>query len=205
MRKELLSAEIQARYSDGKLLLYATGEMPDTCVDKKLIRFEADDIDADPPVFSLVRQLPATGEVCGDKLTQWSDYDIFNLLNAPKKVLVRTTDGEKIVDVQQFVIGPAATANIRSTTQGSGGEVPFPFFTIGDGLGTIIDRYPAKRVMVKGYSTAFSLQEAIDDALSQLPPDMSPDLLHCYDVENISVAVGGIAGIKQLCVTLSGY
>lgn len=206
MRKELLSAEIYAHYSDGKLLLYATGAMPDTCVDKKYIRFEVDDINANPPVFSLFRQLPTTGLVCGDKITPWNYFDIFKLLKVPKNVLVRTKDGEKNIEIQQIVIGPAVKAGeIREKPQGTGGEVPFPFFTIMDDLGVSFGKYSAKRVAAKGYSQALSLQEAIDDALSRLPPDMMSDLLHSYEVENISIEVGGFIGIKRLCVTISGF
>lgn len=57
-----------------------------------------------------------------------------------------------------------------------------------------------------GYSNNWDLEEAINDAIANLPPDEHPfpDKLYHFTVESIGAEIGGIAGLHRLRISISG-
>lgn len=62
-----------------------------------------------------------------------------------------------------------------------------------------------QRVEATGYSDSFSLDEAIHDAISKLPPDDNdfPDKMLIVRVDSINAEIGGIANLDRMVVRIS--
>jgi hypothetical protein len=63
---------------------------------------------------------------------------------------------------------------------------------------------PSGKVSATGYSDAFSFEEAVRDAIAQLPKAQLPaDYLLNVTVDSIGAQIGGFAGLSRLKVTVS--
>ena len=158
---------IAAQYADGKMLIFAQWQMNDTCI--KSIRIVRSRLTVEPPKFTIERVLE-DGHICGDGITPWTHMELFDIGVYRKNIKVEDASGDH--DIPVLWVEPLDhKANVL---MGGGGEIPIPLFTIGSGLKNKIGIAEAV-----GYSNVLSFDEALQDALKNLPPDLGgyPDQL----------------------------
>jgi hypothetical protein len=133
-------------------------------------------------------------------MTPWTHIDVFEI--GVFRDVIKVEDSRGVHDVKVSWIVPLGEKRPGiKKTEGTGGEVPFPFFTIGDGLK---DRIGIAESV--GYSATMSFDEALQDAIKNLAPDGPgyPDELKSYTVTSVSAEFGGIAGVSRLRVAIRG-
>jgi hypothetical protein len=155
----------------------------------------------EPPSFNVfVQDLRKPGEICDDMVRSVpvrSKPRYFG--RALEEVVVRDASGDRPVPVKQVrgLVAPAAL-------QGGGGGQPDPLFS---GLTPQSAKAAGLRTAV-GYSNAYSLGEAIRDAIANLPlgqPPVVADQLNSFQVLEIGAEIGGIAGVDHLRVVIAAF
>ncbi len=203
---------VNAFFAFGQHFIYARGTYPDACT--KGIEIISNKLDVEPPGFIVQRNLP-DGIVCAavHKGYKWEHVEVFDIGPCKKQVKVYFNGGDKLVDVIAF--GATESGVVTKTLiAGGGGEVPVPLggggevpipFSVGKGMEHLLtDIINLQSRQATGRSIKFSLEDAIFDAIRQIPPSRSdyPDKLYHYTVTSIGAAFGGIVGIKELLVTV---
>jgi hypothetical protein len=110
---------------------------------------------------------------CPQVVTPYREVAIFNIGSTPDKIAVLTAEGTKTVTVKHLPLREGAAAEAK---------------TAGPRTAT-------------GYSSAFSFEEALNNAIRKLPPNF-PDELQHFTVTETGAIVGGIAGIHRMFVTI---
>lgn len=102
---------------------------------------------------------------------------------------------------------------------GGGGEIPTPFNKppfIPFSMTRVLETRDSKNVNfsenvqyaeASGYSTAYSFEEAFQNAINNLPPDPHPypDKMISVHVKSVGAQMGSIAGINRMVVTVETY
>lgn len=159
------------------LVLRIAGERPTACYE---VDIEQLPIDIFPPEFAATWAQDPRAR-CIQVVAPYERVEAFEVGGEFEQVTLRTAGGNIEVPVETLA-EPEGAARL----------------TLGDVLGE-----PAEAV---GYSKNWDLAEAMQDAISKLPPrgiDI-PDWLSTYTVVEIGAQVGGIAGFNDLTVRVRG-
>lgn len=183
----------RAYWFDEHLLLEISGMAPDPCYE---IDLEQSLLDVEPPTFvARWRRLP---ENCPRVETPYHHREIFRIGVRRETICVVHESGKLAVDVEDY----APDQEPAELLPGAPGE----------GEPLISNAYdPKSRTLLPfneavGESAAWSLEEAMRDAIRALPPRGTnvPDWLSTYEVVSIGAESGGIAGRHHLVVRVRG-
>jgi len=181
------------------LVIVADGQKPTPCHVVKVVQSP---LAIYPPEFLVEWEQP---KPCADLIT---DYHV---VSDPTP----WTSGANSVKVAHLKHGETVTEHVEvtvvRTVQTAGGEIPIPFAAVRGGdlpvpLGTHAEgevRRPFDTAT--GYSAAFSIQDAFNDAIKRLPTrePAHPDELERIEVKLIGAEFGGIAGFHHVFVEVS--
>jgi len=159
-----------------------------------------------PPQFCLLQhQDAAPGNRCaaimevrkiGPRPGEHSAPTLFHYPKDEPKVVLRDATGSHELVIKDVRIPPQVLA-----FDGGGGDLPSPF---GNKLSAEM-KTKFDLVEATGYSSAYSVGEAIRDAMAHLPASGSPsypDELAYFAVVSIGAEVGGFAGFDRMRVVI---
>lgn len=172
-------SEARAYHVDDVLVLQVAGTRPSAC---HIVTFERAWTDVEPPSFVARMSIDPRAR-CAMLEQPFDATQAFRVGVHREEVLVRHAGGELTVPVQ-------------SLEASAGRHAGLPL------LGELPQTEPQEAT---GYSKAWDLQEAMRDAIAQLPrrTDVT-DWLYRYTVVEVGAEVGGIAGFNRLRVTVRG-
>lgn len=179
-------ARARAYQLDDVLLVLVSGEKPTGC---HIVTLEQSPLDVEPPAF--IARLSTDPRVrCTPDPVPFEHQRAFRVGTLRPQISVHHAGGELNVEVEELtpdVPGRRAVAPERRAA------------------GSILDveREPQEAI---GFSRAYDLGEAIQDAVRQLPPQGAgiADWLSTYTVVSIGAEIGGIAGFNHLKVRVLG-
>lgn len=175
-------SEARAYHIDDVLVLQVAGTRPSAC---HLVTLERAWTDVEPPSFVARMSIDPRAR-CAPLDQPFDATQAFRIGVHREEVLVRHAGGELTVPVQSL----EASAGLA----GRRADPPL-----------LIDLPQAEPQEATGYSTSWDLQEAMRDAIAQLPKRTDvTDWLYHYTVVEVGAEVGGIAGFNRLRVTVRG-
>lgn len=175
-------AEARAFQLQDVLVVQLAGTRPSAC---HVVTLERALTDVEPPAF-VARMTIDPRARCAPLEQPFDATQAFRVGAARSEALVHHAGGQLTVPVQRLEPGAGAAAQ-RAGAGAMPAELP--------------GGVPHEAV---GYSKAWDLQEAMRDAISQLPGNGIADWLYRYRVVEIGADVGGVAGLNQLRVTVRG-
>ncbi len=169
---------IRAFYAYEYLLIVAEGELPTPGFE---VDIEQSPLTIFPPQFSLLR-CPLPG-VFPQVVTPFRYVETFRVVPRPEAVTVHHAEGSDEVKVEDW--GPELGAFAQAMRRYE-------------------EECPEGADQATGFSKNLSFDEAFRDALAKLPPveDPHPDQLERVRVLEIGALFGGIAGFRDLTVTV---
>lgn len=175
--------QARAHQIEDVLVLRVSGMKPTAC---HVVTLEQSLLTVEPPAF-LVRLSTDPRVRCTPDPAPFEEQCAFRVGPLRPQVIVHHAEGELEVDVEDL------TAGIESAT-GERQLAP-----------SIFDIEPEPHEAI-GTSRGYDLGEAIQAAITQLPPQGAgiPDWLSTYTVVSIGAQIGGIAGFNHLTVRVSG-
>lgn len=176
-----------AYWSDGFHVVRIRGMMPTPCHE---VRLSLSLLTVEPP--GVLAHWRERDRICQKVLTPYDYRRAFDLGERRSELTLSYADGELTVPVEDAGASSSRAVAVPGTVVSNlhdpltGGELP-----------------PAEAV---GYSTAWDLKEALDDAIATLPRPVDPpaDHLARYEVMATGVEIGGIAGFNHLWVRVRG-
>jgi hypothetical protein len=216
--------KIGAIYTVNKLILWATGTKPTPC---HSVRIRRNPVFIFPPRNEFYLEACSGDEICTQVITPYKVSATFGG-PAAKEVVVHHSGGTDTVPVIRIDDPLIATVPLGGKPGGdalvkeNAAETAAKSFdalktanlsfnlrgVFETGRGESLERRWALQPRTStGYSHTLSFDEALRDALKNLPPDPKPepDELSSITVTDIGVETGGIAGITRLFVTVVTY
>lgn len=182
VESELATVDQARAYQvDDVLVLQVAGTRPTAC---HLVSLERTLTDVEPPGFVARMSIDPRAR-CAVVEAGFEVAQAFRIGAHRKNVLLHHAGGELSVDVTELDTGERL------------GVVP--------GDRPPLELPQTERSEAVGYSTSWDLQEAMRDAIAQLPhrEDIA-DWLYHYEVVDVGAEIGGIAGFNRLRVTVRG-
>ncbi len=179
-------AQARAYQLEDVLLVRVSGEKPTAC---HIVALEQGVLDVEPPAF--IARLSTDPRLrCAPDPVPFEHQRAFRVGTLRPQIRVHHAGGELNVDVEDLTPGLQGRMGV-ARERGAGGSI------------LEVDREPQEAI---GFSRAYDLGEAIQDAIRQLPPQGAgiPDWLSTYSVVSIGAEIGGIAGFNHLKVRVSG-
>lgn len=182
VESELATVDRARAYQVGDvLLLQVAGTRPTAC---HLVSLERALTDVEPPGFVARMSIDPLAR-CAQVVADFEVAQAFRIGVHRDAVLLHHAGGELSVDVTEL-----DASERLGVAPGERPPVELP------------QTEPSEAV---GYSKSWDLQEAMRDAIAQLPrrEDIA-DWLYHYKVVDIGAEIGGIAGLNRLRVTVRG-
>jgi hypothetical protein len=177
--------KVQAFDLLGRLFIVADGHKPTPC---HMVRVVQNPILIFPPQYMVQWEQP---KPCPDLITPYHTVGgPFTLPSSQKSVKVAyLREGKSVTEDVEVKI-------VRAPAAGGGGDAPTPF-----AAATPAVTSPATDT-ARGYSTAFSFEEAFMNAIHNLPKrkPSHPDELETIEVKKIGAEFGGIVGFNHMFV-----
>lgn len=172
--------EARAYQVDDVLVLQVTGSRPSAC---HTVTLERTLTDVEPPGF-VARMSIDPRMKCAPMEQAFHVTQAFRIGTHREEVTVHDAGGERTVEVRLL----DTAARVSGAADG-GPRAELPQHEVREAV---------------GYSRDWNLEEAMRDAIAQLPDLGIPDWLYHYTVVEVGAEVGGIAGFNRLRVTVRG-
>lgn len=188
VEEQLATADRSNAYQIGDVLLVRlAGTKPTAC---HIVTIERSLPDVEPPAFVARLSMDIRAK-CRPESAPFEVHQAFRVGLRRDTVVVHHSAGALEVTVDDLTPPPDSAEEPTLPARGPG----VTLINVGGQPGEAV-----------GYSRSYDLKEAIEDAITQLPPQGPgiPDWLSSYVVTSIGVEKGGIGGFDHLKVRVSG-